>query len=336
MLRSRRLAVLGPPLVLATLLTGCSTPSEPADRSSDGPGTRPSTVPLEPGTCPRLGVYEDWSPDADLEVVRQFGAPPQVGTSYYQPDQPVLVGEESERIRRGTSPNITFTTKGTDRIEVLAAGPRHPDYPTVEAWLADRLADLAALTEVDRSVPVYATLEHEFRAKVRTGQVTGRSADPVVYGRALDRFYALAAEQAPRLRTTYWIVGYDREFEGLVGDQFRTLPDTVVFDPYADEPGETLTAVAAEDVAWIRQQQWYDGQELALGEFGMTVELGDAAVARFLTDVPDQLTALGISWAVLFNRERDFDTRIGDRSDGRAFPRARAAFARALRESRRC
>ena len=111
-------------------------------------------------------------------------------------------------------------------------------------------------------MPVYATTDHEFRVKARTGQVTGPSALPEAYGRALDRFFAAAAEANPRIRTTYWMVGYDRDFEGTVGEQFRTLPDAIVFDPYPNEAGETLRVIALEDVEWIRSQDWYEGQEL--------------------------------------------------------------------------
>lgn len=326
---------------VAVLLAGCSTPD---DASSRAPGASPRggssdaarPSPLPPGSCPRIGVYMDGVPAADRDAVAQFGALPQVATTYYQPDQEIALDEETARIRRGTSPNITITTKGTDILEVLAEGPTHGGWDAASAWLDRYVAALATLAGVDPRVPVYATIDHEFRAKARTGLITGRSAEPEVYGRALDRFFAAAEQAEPRIRTTYWIVGYDRDFEGLVGDQFRTLPDAIVFDPYPDAADETLPGIAAEDVAWIRSQPWYDGQELGIGETGMPVEMGDDAVAGFLTDLPGQLSELGVAWAVLFNRERDFDTRIADRTDGRTFPAARAAFSASLRAARAC
>jgi hypothetical protein len=339
----RSVTTAGIVLTGALLLGGCSaaedagpdgaatTPSSTGTTATDRPAVEPKRV-----RCPRLGVYSDWSPDADRQVVRQFGALPQVASSYYQPGDRVRLSEETARIRRGTSPNITITTKGTDLIEALAAGRSHPGFADAGAWLDQYVAALSTLADVDPDVPVYATIDHEFRVKARTGQVTGRSALPEVYGRALDRFFAAAEKANRRIRTTYWMVGYDRDFEATVAEQFRTRPDAVVFDPYPNEAGETLPEIAAEDVEWIRSQDWYDGQELGIGEFGAPVEFGDEAVARFLTDLPQQLAELGVSWAVLFNRDRDFDTRIAGRADGQEYPLARAAFAASLKDARTC
>src|SRR5690606_14121605 len=126
--------------------------------------------------------------------------------------------------QRGTSPNITVTTKGTNRIEALATGPAHPDYAAARQWLQTYVNDLATIAAVDPDVPVYATIEHEFKVKTRLNYVTGESARTDYYGRVLDMFYAMAEQAHPNIRTTYWIVGYDRAFEAAVGTQFRTLP----------------------------------------------------------------------------------------------------------------
>lgn len=340
----------GAVLIAVLLLSGCSGDSgdsahearsegsAPSASVSTSPSTSPSTGPTKPPqsvACPRIGIYNGWNPDDDVDALEHFGALPQLASSYYQPDQDISVAAETARIRRGTSPNITITTKGTDYIEVLAAGPRHPQFDIVSAWLERRVDHLAQLAEVDRSVPVYVTLEHEFRVKARTGLVTGRSADPVVYGRALNRFYESVDAASRRLRTTYWIVGYDRAFEATVGDQFEVLPDVLVFDPYPKAASDSLTSIAGEDVDWLRAQPWYDGQEIGIGEFGMPVALGDRALARFYADLRQQLADLGVAWAVFFNGERDFDTRIVDRTDGQTFPLAQRAFARDLTD-RRC
>ena len=269
--------------------------------------------------------------------MRQFGAVPQVANIYYQPTQAINVAKETERILRGTSPNITITTKGTNYIEVLGTGPSHPNWAAVSAWLADHINNMSTLANLDPAVPVYVTLEHEFKVKMRLGYVTGPSADPVVYGRALDRFYRLVHAKNPRLRTTYWIVGSDRVVEGKVGEQFTTLPKAILFDPYATGSGtQTLTQIAAADLDWIKAQGWYQGQEVGLGEFGMQVVFGDDSLGRFFTNIREQLKALGISWAVFFNRQRDLDTRIAERTDGKTFPKGTASFSTTLKSTGTC
>lgn len=329
----------------ALALSGCGqgATSEDTKPSATPSATGPVINPSAPTPtrfarqpCPRLGVHSGWSPDHDVESKQQFGAWPQVANSYYQPGARVNLAQERERIRRGTSPNITISTVGSDVIEALGTGPDHTGWTAAKQWLDRYVGDLAELVAVDPDVPVYATIEHEFRPKTRDGMFVGDAAEPAVYGRALSLFYATAHEVEPELRTTYWIVGYDREFESAVAAEFDALPQVVVFDPYAGTADETVESIVAEDVRWLTREDWYDGQEIGLGEFGMRVANGDDAVAAFFTDVRRQLDAAGVSWAVLFNSEANFDTAISARTDGQRFPRARAAFSRALAETTDC
>jgi hypothetical protein len=302
------------------------------ERPCPGPAPTPS-----PTGCPEVGVYNGSTPDYDLDTVRQFGAAPQVANSYYQPTQAINVAKETERIRRGTSPNITITTKGTDLIEVLATGSSHPKFAEASAWLNAHIDALSRLADVDPAVPVYATLEHEYKVKIRLAYVTGPSADPVNYGRALDLFYKRAHARNSLIRTTYWMVGSDRAVEGTVGEQFTTLPKAILFDPYATGSGtQTVTSIATADLDWIKDQSWYVGQEVGLGEFGMQVVFGDTALGRFFTNVRRQLKTLGISWAVFFNRQRDLDTRIAERTDGKVFPKGKSSFATTLKSTGAC
>lgn len=189
---------------------------------------------------------------------------------------------------------------------------------------------------MDPTVPVYTTIEHEYKVKIRTGMVTGESARADYYGRVLDMFFVMANQAHPNIRTTYWMAGYDREVEGAVAAQFKRLPMAILFDPYASDPGQTLSDVVRGDLAWIRSQSWYKGQEIGLGEFGMRVRTGDTALASFFTNVGAELEANGIAWGVMFNRERDFDTKIVDRSDGQKFPKAVAALSASLKAASPC
>jgi hypothetical protein len=228
---------------------------------------------------------------------------------------------ETARIRRGTSPNITMTTKGTQLIADIATGQ-----PAALSWLDNYVAQLAKLAAVDPRVPVYATLDHEFRAKVNQGMVTGASADPLVYAKALSVFYAKARAASSNIVTTYWMVGYDRAFEGKIGAALTERPDLITVDPYANVATDTVTSIAKGDVDWIRAQSWYDAQPIALTEFGMPVALGDAALARFYTNVRAQLDSLGVAWAVFFNREQDNNHLI---TTG-GYPSAVSAFSLSL------
>jgi hypothetical protein len=283
-----------------------------------------------------IGVYNgmfSWDRTRAL-----FGRYPMAETSYYQPDQRVIVDRERARIRRGISPVITITTKGTRLIEALGSGPRHPRFRRAERWLDRYVARLARIASRDVDVPVYATVEHEFKFKVRIGEVTGRSASPRLYGAMLRRFYAKARAADPDIRVTYWMVAddSDRGLEARVARQFRTPPDAILFDPYGSTSGDTITSVTNGDLRWIRRQRWYVGQEIALGEFGMRVSAGDDALADFHSGLHTDLRGQGISWGVFFNRSRDFDTQIAGRSDRRTFPDAVAAFRASLAASSRC
>ncbi|CUR59414.1 exported hypothetical protein [metagenome] len=280
-----------------------------------------------PAPLPGLGVYNgspNESPDQTTQA--SFGAYPDQASTYYQVNQRIDQDYEQARMARGTSPNITITSKGTQYLAGIANGDL-----VATAWLDRYVSDLRTLALSHPTVPVYATLDHEFRVKVNQGQVTGTSALPAVYGKALSMFFAKADAAAPNIRTTYWFVGYDRAFEGAVGDVFAQAgnadPDYVVFDPYANTASDSIGSITSADISWIKAQPWYLGQPLALGEFGMPVAHGDAALRVFYTDVRQKLRAAGLEWGILFNRERDNNHKI---TTG-AFPQAVAAFGASLR-----
>ncbi len=307
------------PTVPTTTPTAPSTPTAP---------TTPTTSTPVPAGLPGLGVYNGASGEKpDEKAITDFGRAPDVANSYYVPKQPQLnQAYETARIKRGTSPNITMSTKGTQYIAGIAKG----DAAALK-WLDTYIASLKKLAEVNPQVPVYATLEHEFRAKVKQGIITGASADPATYGKALSVFYAKTAAASANIKASYWMVGYDRAFEGAVGNAFTTLPQAVLFDPYANVAKDTIASITQGDLAWIKSQPWFRGQAIGLAEFGMPVGLGDAALAKFYTGVRGQLDTLGLKFAVFFNRSRDNDHQISHRGDGRTFPLAVSAFTSSLR-----
>jgi hypothetical protein len=273
-----------------------------------------------------LGVYNGApSETPDEHTQSEFGSAPAVASTYYQTTNKLNQTYEGARMKRGTSPNIAITTKGTQYLAGIASGD-----PTAIAWLDNWVSQLKQLAAVNPKIPVYATLDQEYRVKVRLGQITGESANPDVYGRALVVFWKKLHAAAPNLKGTYWFVGYDRAFEGEVGTQFTTKPDAILWDPYANTGSDTVTSICKADVDWIKAQPWYVGQTLALAEFGMPVSLGDTALGNFFTNVRGQLDALGIDWAVLFNRSKDNDNQIAGRTDGQTFPKAVNAFSNSM------
>ncbi len=298
----------------------------PTPAPSPTPNPEPTPEPT-PAGVPGLGVYNG-NPEEkpDEKTLCQFGAYPDVANTYYQPKQNVSIAYETARIQRGTSPNITITTKGTQLLAGIAKGDA-----AALTWLDNYVAGLKKLAQVDPNVPVYATLDHEFRVKTKQSYVTGESADPAVYGKALDVFYKKAAAAHKNIRTSYWIVGFDRAFEGTVGDQFTVNPDAIMFDPYANTGSDTVATITRGDLAWIKAQDWYVGQEIGLAEFGMPIANGDANMAKFFTDVRSQLKAQGIEWAVFFNRQKDNDHAIIGRNDGKAFPQSVVAFSKSIK-----
>ena len=292
------------------------TPTPPPARAHAHHGTRHRRLQRHPArTLTR-------PPSAEMGYV------PDVTNTYYQYNSNLNMTYETARINRGTSPNISISTNGTQLIAGVAKGD-----PSAIAWLDGWIAKLAKLAAVNPKVPVYATLDQEMRVRTRMGKITGESADPQVYGKALDVFFKRANAAHANIETTYWFVGYDRTFEGAVGTSFTRKPDAILFDPYANGPSDTVTSITKADMTWIKSQPWYGGQTVGLAEFGMPVANGDAAMSNFYKNVPSQLQGMDIDWAVLFNRMKDNDHQITHRPDGKVFPQAVSSFKTSMGQS---
>lgn len=327
-------------MTLATdLMTAAQAAAEELDRLAGVVSDQDATIDALRAEVQRLtpraglGVYggtPSAKSDPDAVTMRQFGHVPDVANSYYQPGQPTLyTSGEIARLKVGTSPNVTLTAKGTTYVEGIAAGRAD-----ALAWLETYVDALRIVSEaVPDGPPVYATLCHEFRAQVAAGHLTGASADPVVYGRALGVLYRLLAERAPRVVGTYWMVGYvgPGPDEAVPPQHFGDFgPGAWLFDPYAKAADATIASITRGDVARIKSWAAYHGEPIALGEFGMPVKYGDAALGTFYAALRKALAEAGISWGVFFNRARDNDHQIAGRADGRTFPAAVAAFADSL------
>jgi hypothetical protein len=151
-----------------------------------------------------------------------------------------------------------------------------------------------------------------------------------VYGKALNIFFKRANRAHRNIETSYWFVGWDRTVEGAVGRMFTRNPDAILFDPYANVASDTVTSITRSDLSWIKSQPWYVGQTIGIAEFGMPVGLGDVAMGNFYKAVPRHLKNIGVDWAVLFNRMKDDDHQISNRSDGKVFRLAVASFRESI------
>jgi hypothetical protein len=278
---------------------------------------QPPPPPPPPAPLPGLGFYLD---DGTIPGV------PAVSNTYGQPNQRINQKFEAARLARGTSPNITWTTKGTKRLEGIASGD-----PTALAWMKQYVDDLVAVAKTAPDRNVYGTLDHESAVKVKRGEITS---DTQVIGRALAVFcQEVASRKQANLKSTYWVAGYDRTIEGAIGAAIKAnggRPDYHLTDPYAHKATDTLKSVVSADIAWYKAQPWYDGQPIGLGEFGMMVVNGDDVLAKFYADARGQLASLGLAFGVFFNRQKDNDHAITGRTDGKTFPKAVAAFAASL------
>lgn len=287
--------------------------------------------PPDPGTG-RLGVYNGTPAETPIEHCEaDFGAPPDITSAYLQVGTLPGTSYYEDALAAGIDLNLTRTAKGTQHLAGIAAGT-----PASVAWMVDWVDWCQALAEAYPARTIYITLDHEAKVKVRRGELTGDSANPTIIGQALAKLYEeVQSRGVANLKTTYWFVGSDRVFEGEVGRSFHAEgfdPDFMVWDPYGSSATATIHSIVAGDKAWLVSQPWYDGQPLALGEFGLPVEHGDAALEAFYTDVRTAVEDEGLAWAIFFNRTKDNNHKITvKRADGSyVYPRAVAAFSGSL------
>ena len=96
-------------------------------------------------------------------------------------------------------------------------------------------------------------------------------------------------------------------------------------DAFIRRRREGQTALAFR-ILGIAQLDRYRRDPIGLGEFGMAVTAGDAALATFFTNVRSKFAAAGLAWGVFFNRSRDINTMITTGS----YQSAVSAFAASL------
>jgi len=286
----------------------------------------PPVQPPTPTSVPRLGVYRD----------DDYGWKNVGGANYYV--QPNQLGSGNNTwasaktdVKAGKYVAMTLTAKGTQHLAGIANG--------VQASLDWLDQYVTRLSECADAAPagtfVVGSLLAEAVGQVNQGAITGPSADFTTIGKAMNTFFEKMHAKNSKVLTTYWIVGYDRAKEKQVADQFKVKPKIMTWDPYANTSGtQTLASICNADIDWIKAQPMLSGIPLALGEYGMDIDFGDDACAKFFTDLPAQFAAIakdkGITWkfATFFNRVRDKDHAITTppRTDGKQFPKATAAY----------
>lgn len=284
-----------------------------------------------PAPRTRMGVYNgNPGEKPDEKSLATFGSSPEIATSYYQTNQPGLnVAYETARIKRGTSPLLTLTTK-SGPVTLADIGSRSA---RGEAFLTTYITALRTLSEVDVNVPVYATLEHEFEVKRNEADegVPDRGAfknvSDAVYAAALSRFLERCHEEAPKVVTLYWF-GYSAKaaIRSIQG-RLTTKPKAYSLDPYRWEWTPAGTSFDTAILSRVRESREWFGADARVGvsEFGTAAGHGDASNAVWFTGIRSQLTDAGVEFACLFNRGTG---GTGMNIDNQ--PLARTAFSREL------
>lgn len=285
----------------------------------------------EPGLKTRIGVYNG-EPNKlpDERTMTVFGSYPEIASTYYQTDKPGLnLAYETARIKRGTAPLLTVTTK-SGPVTLAEIGARSA---RGEAFLTTYIRALKTLSEVDASVPVYATLDHEF--EVKRNEAKAGNADRVAfkdvtndqYAAALSRFLERCHAEAPKVVTLYWYGYSDWGNISAIQAKLTTKPKAYSMDPYRWR-GALGSSFDAAILAKVRQARAAFGADARVGisEFGASEQNGDASNAVWFTGIRKQLESAGVEFACLFNRGEDVEGNLIDND-----PLTRVAFAAELK-----
>ena len=331
---SRRWVLLAGALVLllaAVLVTGLGTGTDedsPRRPSRSEPTATPTPTPtpsFTPVANPLLGIYNG-GPRTDDAVRASFGAYPDVASTYYRGNQRMDVAAERARARKGIVPWLTVTSLDSGyTLADIGAG-------AADAWIDAYADDVRAI-----GTRLFLTFDHEYEVKANQRQFDETAASELAdYHLAYNRFATRVRARAANASVGYWFGGFDQASVDTISAAL-VRPDWYAFDPYSsvsDPASETFEESAVPVLSWLRGRPWYDGQPIYLGEFGNDTRHGDAAVAAYLTDLRARVSRLGLSGALLFNRDRtDADGRyVAYRIDTGRTPQAQAAFGASLRQ----
>lgn len=269
-------------------------------------GSEPTT----PSTKRLLGIYN--SDGGDTQTNSLMGQYPEIASTYYQPTQQKLsIANETARINRGTAPMITLTAKGTQRLAGIANGNADD-----LAWLDEYVAALNTLSNVNSNVKVYATLDHEWEVKVNQAKITGESADPAIYGKALSVFFQKCKTGAPKVIYTYWVGGADStNLLNTVLTNITVAPMIISCDPYLNN-SETGTA-ASNWASYLDKFRSASGKyrtqyvrlgspPLAISEHGIqTTTHTDTQVAAYFVNLRQQMADENVVFSIFFNSDAD-------------------------------
>lgn len=321
------------------------------------------------------GIYNgDWG---DEETLAAFGRYPDMASGYIQGEyQGWNQNNANLRADRGINGFYTITTKiFPTRIYDLATpgaagSAQRTRHNEAIAWVqafADR-CNIAANRNPNNQT-IYATLEHEHDVKWNQGVLTGQSADPAVYGKALTHFIQIFRDRAPRVKTGFWYGGFQTAHvttvwanigRGLDGQFINGFTmDFACMDPYVNEiawssllqnlqgrVNEVRNTRYRED--WLRLGQ----PAVGIGEHGIskfhpqsgTARHSDAAMADYHYGKPNRTTPnptttaisarrvmidLDLEFMMFFNRDSGPQGRHKV-NDG-SHPLAVAAVAHSLR-----
>lgn len=324
----------------------------------------PPPPPPPPTGTPRLGSYGSNGAGNDSDSLTYFGAYPEVANDYLQVGSTTgsgsymsLVTSQTPRVNRGTACLLLLSLKGyfgsgTDNSNVglkALANPSDPNHAAMVTVVDNYISRLKTLSEVDPSVPIYASLEGEADAKVNKYEQwlinPATAGDKINATRAeagigTNYFLNRLRTEAPLVKKTLWWAGTQKTIINEIWDQVgANNVDCVVGDPYTNGTQvETMLKCFTTWTNWVKVQNNYircGSPPQGIGECGMQTDTHtDAQVATYIKPSPsytmrDTMRDAGVIFASWFDSGRDKGHEITDGSH----PLACAAMADSLAAS---
>lgn len=286
------------------------------------------------GTLPMLGMYSGSFDDQATHD--NFGAWPDIASTYYQGNQTINFAEEEARVDNGTDPLLTITAKSSGYTWAQIGDTSNA---TTGAWLDQWVSDLNTLQQYATSHgrQVWATIDHEAEVKVNQSLLDFTATDDQ-YPPVWNRWAAKMQANAPSVKRLYWCGGSDTTSIDAIGSQLNaSLIDVVTMDPYSTTShpdSETWAETIGAKTNWVKGRSWFPGCPVALSEHGIDSSHGDSVMAAWYSDhLRDNLADLGLIFGVIWNRQSGGSYQIaGDQTPSGTYPLTQAAITASFAE----
>ncbi len=177
--------------------------------------------------------------------------------------------------------------------------------------------------------PVRFAFDIEPNVKLNQGKVP-KHWDPADYAAASRRISTLIKQEAPNVEFTFWVSSTQKDLTAQMypGDDYV---DVICWDAYVNKgksPDMTPLELWSDFKNWMDEQPWGKGKIYGICETGFHNGHPDAKGAKFWSQAPEAVEALGLSFVTYFhsNTGPNGDYTMED------MPLTRAAYAEAMAE----